>query len=298
MKRVLSFDVGLRNLGAAVVRSRPEWAFPRVFASPAETADEFKARAFSDFLQHGWELERWRVFDVTTTLDRPAAVKNVKRLNVVSKTMALTDTLAELEEAWFPGHAAPDTVVVEVQHNGNADMRAVCMGILVFFRRSMPDTTLVAISGSHKLKVCAALGVAEGAGLAAKRPRRVQVKTAAAAAKTVASKSKYDDNKRRAILAVDVLLAAMTPASVSACGSGTAMDLRTKKDDLADALLQALWVLWGSLAPKPPTRPRASKKRGEAAAGPADPLTRTCKRARTEPALRATTPLEIDLTDA
>lgn len=294
IQTVLSFDVGLRNLGAAVVRSRPDWMFPRVFTSPSETTDEFKARAFSDFLKHGWELVRWRVFDVTETLDRPSAVKNVKRLNVVSKTVALTDTLAELEAAWFPDDGAPDTVVTEVQHNGNADMRAVCMGILVFFRRSMPDTALVAVSGSHKLKVCAALGVGEGAGLAAKRPRRMKV-TAAAAAKSSASKSKYDDNKRRAILAVDVLLAALPLASLDAA-MVSAMDLRTKKDDLADALLQALWVLWGAVAPKPPVKPRVCKKRA-AAAGVDDAHTATDPPKRVRSASRPTPCQEIDLTD-
>ena len=101
MRRVLSFDVGLRNLGAAVVRSRPDWVFARTYVTPDETADAFKTRAFVDFLSHGWELERWRVFDVTEVLERPDGVKNVKRLNLVTKTTALTNTLTQLRRNGF-----------------------------------------------------------------------------------------------------------------------------------------------------------------------------------------------------
>jgi hypothetical protein len=266
LRRVLSFDVGLRNLGAAVVVSRPGWTFPSTYVSVDETKDGFHTRAFADFLVHGWDLERWRVLDVTEALNRNVAVKNVKRLTIVTKTLALTDTLAELEAEWFP-EDAPHTVVTEVQHNGNADMRAVCMGILVFFRRSMPDTILTAVSGSHKLKVCTALGVCEGDGLAAKAVRKPRVvkgatarksfktsaSAAASASASVCKKSKYDDNKRRAILAVDVLLADRRSEHTDVLAA------HAKKDDLADALLQAVWVLWTLCAPRAPVRPRAPR---------------------------------------
>jgi RNase H-fold protein (predicted Holliday junction resolvase) len=260
MRRVLSFDVGLRNLGAAVVRSRPDWVFARTYVTPDETADAFKTRAFVDFLSHGWELERWRVFDVTEVLERPDGVKNVKRLNLVTKTTALTNTLTQLETEWFPDDDAPHTVVTEVQHNGNAEMRAVGMAILMFFSRSMPDTALTAVSGSHKLKVCAALGVAEGDGLAS---RPSVLRRAAKAAKTgkavVVTKptkvKKYEDNKRRAILAVDVLLSRFSGV-VDTGVDISVMELREKKDDLADALLQGLWVLWNLVAPKAPLKSR------------------------------------------
>ena len=308
MRRVLSFDVGLRNLGAAVVCSRPDWSFPATFVTSTETAAAFHARAFSHFLIHGWTLEQWRVFDVTEILNRP--VKNVKRLSVVSKTIALTDTLAGLETEWFPTDA-PHTVVTEVQHNGNADMRAVCMGILVFFRRSMPDSELTAVSGSHKLKVCAALGVEEGAGMAAKTaakaakkaaaksPKRVQVNGGAGAAsgpavvpKTTLKKNKYEDNKRRAVLAIDVLLSGKPEQDAM-------LATHTKKDDLADALLQAVWVLWTLVAPKAPRR--SKRRRDSLVADPEDAVdvpvaVRKPKKAKASPVTPHPPLMVVDLT--
>lgn len=282
--RVLSFDVGLRNLAAAVISRKKGWVFPeeyRKYAHEEESIDEFKARAMLHFLQNGWELEQWRVMDVTDTLDKE--IKNVKRLGMVKKGVALTDTLASLEEEWFPAEA-PDVIVVEIQHNANADMRAVSMGIIVFFRRSMPDTILEGKSGSHKLKLCTALGFKEGDGLATikrrkrKGPvaededddtmpdpddlhpkRKVGWKRAGprwVRAGSGKAKDKYDDNKRRAILAMKKLLEPM------ALDKHVALSKQKKSDDLGDALLQGLWVMWTKIAPRAPPRRRKKKTTG------------------------------------
>ena len=166
--RVLAFDIGLRNLAAVVISQRKGFTFAdlpqfKTYASPEETADEFKARALHYFLMHGgWELEQWDLIDVSEVLDRD--VKNIKRLSDVSKAVALADSLQALEDRWFM-ESAPDIVCVETQHNANAIMRGVGMGTLVFFRRSFPETVLESKSGSHKLKICDALGVGVGDGL-------------------------------------------------------------------------------------------------------------------------------------
>lgn len=251
---VLSFDIGLRNLAAAYLRLKEGYEFPpecRVYASDTETPDEFRLRAMVHFLYNGWTLLKWRVMDVTEALEKD--VKNVKRLSVISKSIALCDTLQALEDEWFP-ELTPDTLVVEIQHNANADMRAVCMAVLVFFRRTMPDMQLEGKSGSHKLKVCDALGVPEGTS----EPVRKRARPAAAAGAGGGGwrpsgfgpkREKYKDNKHRAVVAMEKLI----PREHESL-KGIA-----KTDDLADALLQGLWVLWSHIQPRAPVRRRAKK---------------------------------------
>jgi hypothetical protein len=252
MTSVLSFDIGLRNLAAAVVRAKPGWEWPpecRAYASDTETADQFHARTLQTFLTtpDAWEIVQWRVMDVTGALDR--TVKNVKRLDTVSKAVAVTDTLEALETEWFAGDA-PTHIVVELQHNSNADMRSVCMGILVFFRRSMPDTVLKGKAGTHKLKLCAALGfdVGDGKpeaprGVAAARGRG---RGRGGARRVRPVRAKYEDNKGRAVAAVQKLVGVSRPEFAT----------HAKRDDLADALLQGLWVLYEAIAPRAPVRRR------------------------------------------
>ena len=59
---------------------------------------------------------------------------------------------------------------------------------------------------------------------------------------------KYCDNKGRAVQAASLLLQ-----------DHPMFALRAKQDDLADALLQGLWVLWNDVMPSPPRRKRARK---------------------------------------
>lgn len=301
--RVFAFDIGLRNLAAVVVATKPDFSFAsfpefKTYASAEETVDAFKLRALQHFLKHGWVLEQWDLIDVSEVLERE--VKNVKRLNDVTKAIALADTLQKLEDRWF-SDSAPDVVCVETQHNANAVMRGVSMGTVVFFRRSFPETHMEGKSGGHKLKICDALGIAEGDGLAvgvskkAVKAEKVAAKTKAKAKKkpnvprldidetaeavavavkteTVVEtkpappvyrkagfrgnfassgkkKEKYEDNKVRAVLAVNVLM----PDGHDVLRAHT-----KKQDDLCDVLLMALWVLWSNVAPRAPVR-RASK---------------------------------------
>ena len=193
--RVLAFDIGLRNLAAVVISKRKDFSFSdlpqfKTYASPEETADEFKARALHYFLMNGgWVLEQWDLIDVSEVLERD--VKNIKRLSDVSKAIALADSLQALEDRWFLD-SAPDIVCVETQHNANAVMRGVGMGTLVFFRRSFPETVLESKSGSHKLKICEALGVCVGDGLVPG-----QEKKAAAAEKQAEKEKKKTDRLRK-----------------------------------------------------------------------------------------------------
>ena len=310
--RIFAFDIGLRNLAAVVISKKPDFTFAglpqfKTFLTEDETADEFKMRALQYCLAHAWNLEQWDLIDVSEILDRE--VKNVKRLSDVSKAIALADSLQALEDRWFRD-SAPDIVCVETQHNANAIMRGVSMGTLVFFRRSFPETALESKSGGHKLKICEALGIHEGAGLVpgatkkaaaaekkelkerAKEARRqmlaVKKKTSnppslvtppvvpdvffqplpetaleeAPAAKVEVKgrrsfgfkrgsgeekkkKEKYEDNKLRAVLAVNVLMPE---------GHDILRLHFKKQDDLCDVLLMSLWVLWCNILPRCPVR--------------------------------------------
>lgn len=348
-RSAMSFDCGLRNLAVALVCVREGFGFPveyKTFASAEETNDEYKARCLLYFLREAWQLVDARLLDVSLYLDRATRVKNVKRLGLMSTAQALSNALGALETVWFsstcaPGHAQPDIIAVEIQHNANADMKAVALAISVFFMKTMDcaTTEYAGVTGGQKLKLCAALGVNEGDGNAAKPEKKVSKKALAAAAKAAAaastaasartlaqyisasasnasplasavaladapttkstdivcdadkaestpdltsvgrsggwsrrggrggrggwasarasatpSKVKYEDNKRRTVLAMQRLCAFNTPGMIP-------MGLQTLVADhnIADALFQALWVLWEHWAPRVPARPRKRK---------------------------------------
>ena len=183
----MAFDPGLRHLAVAFI-TRSDTPVPDALKSrarPDETAAQFRDRALQWFLVHGWALVKWEVLDVTDALDREGGVANVKAIHDATKALALSDTLKALTTRWFAGDSAlapPARVVVEAQHNANALMRGVAMSILVFFRHTMPTVQLAMVSGSRKLDLCAALGIARGDGLAAK-DAAADAKAAKAAAK-------------------------------------------------------------------------------------------------------------------
>ena len=193
--QILSFDCGLRNLAAVVLRVAPGFAFGpehRTYASLEETAEQFKERAMTYFLLCGWTLEGAKLVDVSETLGRPERVKNIKKLSLMNTAEALYASLLHMETEWF-ADAAPDIIAVEVQHNANAHMRAVSLAIPVFFKRSMADSKFVGVSGGQKLKLCAAVGVAIGDGLvkkAAKKTAAAAKKEATAAKKAAAAAKK------------------------------------------------------------------------------------------------------------
>ncbi len=172
---MLSFDCGLRNLGVALVEMRGGYALPpecKTYASADETADQLKERALKHFLLHGWRVSRAALEDVSKELDREKPVKRILNLGPVAKASALTQTLERLENAWFGGTesgGSADFVAVEVQHNANAEMRAVSMAIHVFFMRSMIDTKFLAVQGGKKLLLCDALGIGRGMGIGRKK---------------------------------------------------------------------------------------------------------------------------------
>lgn len=207
--QILSFDCGLRNLAAVTVALAPGFAFPaeyKCYASEEETPDQFKERALVHFLHNGWRLEHAKLIDVSESLNRPARVKAILKLGLMSKASALHDVLDALEQEWFSA-SAPDVVAVEIQHGANAEMRAVSLAIPVFFKRSMVDTEFVAVVGGQKLKLCAAVGVAEGHGNAYLHGLATAKKEAKAAARKVAKptrrKTKQDSNTMAAFMVRD-----------------------------------------------------------------------------------------------
>jgi hypothetical protein len=292
--RVLSIDPGLRNLAIAVVDAKSGWEWPDEFRVPGptpETAEQFRHRALQEFLGHAWSLSYLQVIDVSRTLDRK--VTNIKRMPMADKVRAIVQTLDEVQADVFPSEDLhPTAVVVEVQHNANPEMKAVGTAALALLCKALPGAELRAITGVHKLKLCDALGFPEGSGLACKRGHVESTKQMPASrrktgdvhvhdvhedepgdvsesdaeeaqalnkrgfrkvgGKWIRTKQgcldKYYDNKHRSMLALKKLLPAYTtPKGV-------------KMDDVADALLQGLWILWEAMEPprpKPKPKPRA-----------------------------------------
>ena len=347
---VLSFDCGLRNLAAAVVRIAPGFAYPpecKVYASAAETAEQFKERAMGYFVRNAWSVVAARLIDVSEYLGRDTRVKQVKKLGLMSKARGIYAVLEELEAAWFHASAA-DIVAVEIQHGANAEMRAVSLAIPVFFMRSMVDAEFVGVVGGQKLKICDAVGVhlgdgtaylraaaaAKKAAKAAARKGPVRKKKVAAAASAVANtkpltalfglaavtaaavappppsvviidesssesdddcaaaprynpytkgrfgrggagggagggtaaRDKYEDNKGRALAAMAAIVAV---DATRVCGASPALLEAIKDPNVADAILQGVWVLWTHSAPRAPARRKA--KSDTAAAAPTPP---------------------------
>jgi hypothetical protein len=339
---VLSFDCGLRNLAAAVVRIVPGFAFPpecRVYASTAETAEQFKERAMGYFVRHAWSVVAAQLIDVSEYLGRDTRVKQVKKLGLMSKARGIYAVLEQLEAAWFRASAA-DIVAVEIQHGANAEMRAVSLAIPVFFMRSMVDAEFVGVVGGQKLKICDAVGVhlgdgtaflgaaaaAKKAAKAAARKGPVRKKKAAvvaAAANTKpltalfaavpptplptsvvvidessssddeveaaprynpyakvrfgrgggagsgsgsgAARDKYEDNKGRALAAMAVIV---TADAQRVCGASPGLMEAIKDPNVADAILQGVWVLWTQHAPRAPARRKAKTDAGAAPTPP------------------------------
>jgi hypothetical protein len=200
--KVMGFDIGLRNMAAALVSVSASYAIPTectAYASATETPDEFRARAFTHFLLHGgWCLQQWRRIDVLQYLPEPPASVDDASSEELAK--AVTRALEALENDWFTidcgggteraAAPAPNIIPVETQHNINATMRCVAFGVMVFFSRSMPGAVIVDTHANGKLAVCDALGIHRGAGLAAIAAR--------AAARSAARESRLAEKAARA----------------------------------------------------------------------------------------------------
>lgn len=207
--RILSFDVGLRNLGVAIIRSPAGFTIPPGAPDPVAYA-----------VTKGWYIEYVDCIDVTG-----GSATNVKRLSIVDQARALCAAVHDIETFHLPMSGKPDIVVIEHQHGANNLMRAVAMCILGALMTTQEGADFRSISGGHKLKVCDVVGVSIGTGIR----------------KDVAAfslRDKYADNKKRAVLATAKLLELSTFAV-------PASDAEKLKDpNAADAFLQAVYVMW------------------------------------------------------
>ena len=304
--KVLSFDCGLRNLGVALVEMRVGYALPpeyKVFATPSETVDEFKERALKHFLLNGWHVSRAALEDVSKELDRETPVKKILKLGPVAKASALTRTLERLEAIWFGAGPCADYIAVEVQHNANAEMRAVSMAIHVFFMRSMVDSKFFAVQGGKKLLLCDALGINRGMGIGVrkKKPKtstetfgeraaledtveKAESKSdgnkyfrgnsraakwaarSADKAKTssgLSKKEQYRDNKERAPMALRQIMQHWRGDGAMGFLNVALMELM-RDPNVADAVLQGVWVLWSEhVQPRAPPKSRKRKAADE-----------------------------------
>lgn len=276
---VLSFDVGLRNLGAALLERDPLFRWPPAAAvGAAATAQAHQQLLLAHFALHGWRLARAENID--TTRFHARQVRNCKKLPLVAVAGVVAATVRYLNAEWGLGAGAPAHVVTETQPFG-ATMKAVSAALPAALMMAYPeDTAFTAASGGHKLKVCAALGVEEGAGLQAaavapkavarrsrKRPAVGTGEDPGADGPRVApirphkSNPKYEDNKWRGVLACKRLLASRAPGWLRA--EDPALAAKLQDPNVADAVLQGVWALFCLEPGKPRRRPR-----GRTAAAP------------------------------
>jgi hypothetical protein len=143
---------------------------------------------------------------------------NLSAMSTVDVVVHLSRVLTALETEWwgegstFP---APDIIAVETQHNVNADARGVSTALGVLFLRVFPCARLRFYGGSHKLKVCNAMGF-----LAAPVDGVEDLKR---------KRAKYADNKARS-------------AAAGACLLG--VEAGSVPPDVTDAVCMGVWGLW------------------------------------------------------
>ena len=207
-RRVLSFDVGLKHLAYADLR---------VVEGTATVAS----------------IERWGVIDAT------AGLSHKQQRSAEALTAAVVEALDA--EFFDPASARYDVVLVENQPSRkNPAMKSVQVAIVAYFatiRAHVPDCVgeVRLISASRKLAADSAEGegVAEGGGEGGVDT----VKTAAQAYR--ARKARSVELCRRAFEAPDGRLS----SAAGAAEASETLKAAKKKDDLADAMLQALAYL-------------------------------------------------------
>jgi hypothetical protein len=220
-RRLLSFDVGLKHLAYA------DLSYDH---SDGASLGRRAVRA----------IERWGVIDVTTYLPPPASSSTGKsKKAAVVKAEALTTALIEALDASFydPGHVHYDVVLVENQPSRkNPAMKAVQVAILAYFATVRLHTGCV--DEVRLISACRKLAEEDGS------------------ASPESTDDKKDapppmDYRRRKALSVELCRRALTDAdgclhdAEGATAALAKLAATKKKDDLADAMLQALAYLDG-----------------------------------------------------
>lgn len=148
--RVLSIDVGLRNLGMAVVKIRgvDQEVYQRILATPRL------------LISHHIEVEMAENVDVLE--ENSCTAKNAKSIGPLKQVSFFhASMLRRSAQILDP---PPDVIVVEVQDGGNSTMRQVSTGIVGLFMGHFEALlrsghiakvpTMTMIRGDMKMKIC------------------------------------------------------------------------------------------------------------------------------------------------
>jgi hypothetical protein len=211
-RRVLSFDIGVRHLAYAQVVLR---------------AGEPEGQPDGALLLLPFEVERWRTLDVHEHLPATANPKKPSADDVVAAVVALLDAeFMQTDGEGGPEQRLYDYVLLENQPScKNPVMKSVQVAIHAFFATWRHYTgggavgVVRPVSASRKL--CAAV--------------RPATESATPTAQASASASQAYRSRKCASVARCAELLAGQPRLQAVLASAR------KKDDLADALLQALW---------------------------------------------------------
>ena len=265
--RVLSIDVGLRNLGLSLVRSK-------------ETTCDAAPESLRVFVESCCEVMHAENIDVLE--ENGCTAKNAKSIGPMKQIAFWHACMMRRYETLL--RDPPHIIVVEIQDGGNATMRQVSTGIVGLLmghfetRRRLGQIERVPefdmVRGDMKLRVCdAILGPldephteqaadappADAPPAAANAPPPEYLKKinprryfamlkkadqASGAAKPKIhgrSKASYEQRKKRA---VEALAALVGRAHLGAINDEWAGYTKKKQRDVADAVLQGVWVLW------------------------------------------------------
>lgn len=212
--RVVSIDVGLRNMGFAVVETSAALIRPWPRTEPEH---------FQTFCRETVQVLCAENIDLLD--ENQCKAKNAKSVGML-RHAAFWDACMRTRKRWFLD-PVPDVVVVEVQDAHNGAMRALAgaiVGTLLGRYRGWnvdpPVTPCIdMVRGDRKLMVCDLLGWTW----------------------TSTSKLTYEQRKKKACEGL-ALLRRQCPRNpvLAECMKYPAK----KRRDVADAVLQGIWILW------------------------------------------------------
>lgn len=249
--RVVSIDVGLRNLGLSVVETVEATSSEETLAS--------------------FVCERLRVIyteNVDVIGENGCTAKNAKAVGMLKhETFWFASAMRRWDRVFSP---PPDAIVIEVQAGNNASLRAMAgvilgslHGVYEGLRRSgqiesVPFFTMV--RGDRKLKVCDALLGPETVPPPPPQPTPTETneeaKEEAASTKPKARffrgrrvwarsrRADYEKRKERARAGVKELFARCSEGVTDETRSFFASLTKHKQRDVADSVLQGAWAAW------------------------------------------------------
>ncbi len=230
--RVLSFDVGVRNLSYCLLASQ---------SAPQKTVSDIDTRISA------WSVYEWGCVDI---LDE--AGSKAKKVYSVKATTLIRYLLQYLHKkfgALFDSQPQLPTpklaVLVEDQPRGSKKMKMISYAIVTYFetRAVMNDwkIPIATVSPKEKLGLCDQLNVeTEKPARVLKNPAKPKAVKTAPTAKQLKARAKgkrYRNNKWRAVqgckMAMEIVVIDQANKDV--------FKFSKKKDDIADAFMQGLW---------------------------------------------------------